>query len=125
MRRETKYKTWHESSKIMSIEFTLDDARKHEVDYISGGINLECTGYADINDNEILEGDILKVCNGSINGTPWMDKDYTVVEKKNDGSFSLHNSMWDKEGNNCMNSTRWCEIIGNKYEHKDLLDEQA
>ena len=78
------------------------------------------TGLHDKNGKEIYEGDILKVCNGSINGIEWLEKPYEV--KFICGRFDICLFMWDKEGNNQMDSTHYCEVIGNIYDNPDLLN---
>jgi uncharacterized phage protein (TIGR01671 family) len=78
------------------------------------------TGLHDKSGKEIYEGDILNVCNGSINGRLWMQKPYSVKYILNKG-FDICMFCWDKDGNNIMDSTHWCEVIGNIYEHPELL----
>lgn len=91
---------------------TEDKTREWEV--------LQCTGLKDKHGTEIYEGDILNVCNGSINGMPWMDKPYAVYYRLNKG-WNMCMFCWDKEGNSQMNSTHWCEVIGNIYENPNIL----
>lgn len=77
------------------------------------------TGIHDKNGKEIYEGDILNVCNGSINGNGWFDKPYSVEFKC--GKFDIPLFMWDKDGQVVMDCTHWCEVIGNIYENPELL----
>lgn len=78
------------------------------------------TGLLDKNGKEIYEGDILSVCNGSINRHPWMDKPYPVEYQINKG-FVMPMFIWDKEGNDRSDNTHWCEVIGNIHDNPELL----
>lgn len=93
-------------------------------DTIPFAVNIETvgqfTGLLDRDGREIYEDDILKVCNGSINGHPWWENPFAVVWKPN-GTFELPRYCWDKNGNDAMDSTHWCEVIGNIHENPDLL----
>ena len=77
------------------------------------------TGLFDKNGKEIYEGDILNVCNGSINGNGWFDKPYSVEFKC--GKWDIPLFMWDKDGQVVMDCTHWCEVIGNIYENPELI----
>ena len=78
------------------------------------------TGLKDKHDKEIWEGDILSVSNGSINFMEWRDAPYEVRYRLNKG-FEMCMFCWDKEGENQMDSTHYCEVIGNIYENAGLL----
>ena len=130
--REIKFRAWSKKEKCfmdidqMEIQFlnnelivgitreygTHDDFEHLEL--------MQFTGLKDKNGNEIYEGDIVSVCNGSINGVNWMDKPKGVKFIANAG-FILPMFCWDSKGNNQMDSTHWVEIIGNIYENSDLL----
>ena len=77
------------------------------------------TGLKDKNGKEIYEGDILNVCNGSINFENWMHKPYEVKYKR--GAYDICLFCWDENGNSTMDSTHWCEVIGNVFEHPECL----
>jgi len=83
---------------------------------------MQFTGFKDKHGKEIYEGDILNVCNGSINGTLWMDKPYAVEYGLK--GCEMCKFCWDKDGNSEMDSTHWCEIIGNICETPKLLTER-
>lgn len=78
------------------------------------------TGLVDKNGKEIFEGDIIDVCNGSINGIEWKDKPYEVRFVLNKG-FDMCMFCWDKKGNNMMNSTHYCEVIGDIHTNPNLI----
>jgi len=77
------------------------------------------TGLKDVNGNKIYEGDILSVSNGSINTAIWKDKPYSVEYILNKG-FDMCMFCWDKEGNDIMDSTHYCEVVGNKFLNPEL-----
>jgi uncharacterized phage protein (TIGR01671 family) len=81
---------------------------------------MQLTGLPDKNGKEIYEGDILSVCNGSINCTPWMDEPYEVKYVPNKG-FAMCMFCWNEKGESEMDSTHWCEVIGNIHENPELL----
>lgn len=80
---------------------------------------MQFTGLLDKNGKEIYEGDILNICNGSINGNGWFDKPYSVEFKC--GKWDIPLFMWDEDGKAIMNYTHWCEVIGNIHENPNLL----
>ena len=79
------------------------------------------TSLKDKNDKKIYEGDILDVCCGSITGIKWIDKPYAVKYIANLG-FNTPRFCWTKDGENDMDSTHWCIIIGNIFENPELLE---
>ncbi len=82
---------------------------------------MQCTGLKDANGVLIFEGDILQVCNGSINGTGWMEEPYAVTYKLTNG-FDMCMFCWIQNGDSRMDSTHWCKVIGNIYENPELLN---
>lgn len=131
--REIEFKVYNEDNKFIGREFLLGDGRwafsleSENIDRIgtlTPELNeklfrVQCTGLKDKNGVKIFEGDVLKQCNGSINGTKWMDKNYEV--KCLPKGFNLPFFMWKDDGENNMDSTHWCEVIGNKFENPELL----
>lgn len=88
---------------------------------ISENMIRQSTGLYDRNGNEIFFGDILSVCNGSINGQPWMQGPYDVDYRYNKG-FGMPMFCWNKDGESIMDSTHWCEVIGNKHDNPELIN---
>lgn len=79
----------------------------------------EFTGLLDKQGVEIYDGDILNVANGSINGRIGFQK--YAVEYRPKG-FTLPYFCWDKDGKSDMNWSHYCEVIGNIWENKELLN---
>lgn len=77
------------------------------------------TGLCDKDGKKIFEGDILDVCNGSINGCEWKETPYAVAFKKHKWDICLF--CWGADGSSNMDSTHWCAIIGNIHDNPELL----
>lgn len=87
----------------------IDDCnRLSYADYDSNAL-MQFTGFADKSGKEVFEGDVLRICNGSINGQNWMEPDRVVTFKK--GAFNVPTWQFD--------STHWFEVVGNIYQLKD------
>lgn len=131
MNREIKFRVWDSELREMLTPnqvrvynnlFEIDSGKDwvEPADYDRFSL-MQYTGLKDKNEKEIYDGDILSVCNGSVNSTPWIDKPYAVEYFINKG-WGLPMFCWDKEGENIMDKTHWCEIIGNIYENPELLN---
>lgn len=68
---------------------------------------------------DLYEGDVIKICDGSINGLPWFRDD--VIVKFNNGRFNL--PLWFMSGE--IDSTHWATIIGNITQNPELLEAKA
>jgi uncharacterized phage protein (TIGR01671 family) len=135
MSREIKFRGFNTKTKQMLLSTDAPGTDYERLALFFGGMSLgfelrqpheelhlmQYTGLKDKKGVEIYEGDILKVCNGSLNGYPWMNKPYEVKYKLNKG-FIMCMFCWDENGNSIMNSTHWCEVIGNIYENSELLE---
>lgn len=132
--REIKFRVWDTNSNRMVDPYhfehrpdsdttyeAYDDWRAWEDGRGFPCVLLQYTGFRDKHGVEIYEGDILKVCNGSINAVPWMEKPYAVEFRG--GCWHMSRFCWDEEGNSRMDSTHWCEVIGNIFQHPHLLGE--
>lgn len=133
MNRELKFRAWNIPNKTMYIDIQNGVLCENEKGQLvlgvsfgtickdAGSVIMQFTGLKDKNGREIYEGDILDVCNGSINGHEWKDKPYAVEYKPK--GFDICMFCWDDDGKNIMNKTHWCEVIGNIYENPELLSE--
>ncbi|EKQ17901.1 hypothetical protein LCAUCD174_2087 [Lacticaseibacillus paracasei] len=125
MKREIKFRAWDKENKKM--------AQVSRIDFGPGGIKylvddsvlLEYTGLTDMNGREIYEGDILKVTGEDgesyVATVKWFgDEDYPA--------FDLEGipSAWNYDANALatifQNGVETCEVIGNIFEDKQLLE---
>ena len=117
--REIKFRTFHRGemhhlSENMEYYIFINDDGVMET--IQGDMHLmQYTGLKDSKGVEIYEGDIVRICNGSINGCHWM-MDNRVV-KFDEGAFNVPSFCIGEEQDN----THWCAVIGNIHENPELL----
>ena len=125
--REIKFRSWFENSKTMSLNFSLEDVLKHEVDYVGDCVFMQYTGLKDKNGVEIYEGDIC--CD-------YFDNAIGVIKFIN-GCFvyeALYDDMFDNIAEDSkrfrvplmkrvVRENQYVEVIGNIYENKELLNE--
>lgn len=124
MERVIKFEYIFDTGK--KIVLTLDEIQSGKLlDYFLNGFGNVLhrrifTGLTDKNGKDIYEGDVLNVCNGSINTVLWMENPYDVKYVVNKG-FTLPMFCWDRQGKSIMDKTHWCEVVGNTYENPELL----
>jgi uncharacterized phage protein (TIGR01671 family) len=132
--REIKFRAWHDISGMKQFTFSdiggyipgqliFDDGDIYPFDEFEV---MRYTGLKDKNGKEIYEGDIVqrKVHKGDISHTReevyWREEcagfEFVAVEKNDDGS----RESWMP---NCDTVALVYEIIGNIYEHPELLSE--
>lgn len=97
---------------------SLCDSEDGTCHYIRTDTLGQFTGLTDKNGVKIFEGDILEVCNGSINGYEWKDEPYPVEYKLNKG-FDMCMFCWNDKGESIMDKTHWCKVIGNIHDNND------
>lgn len=144
MIREIKFRAWDKKNKIMRTVWSIDwSFNRSEIQSIS--LNdvideqntlwndnfelMEFTGLLDKNGKEIYEGDIIKITYGTFNfkGKKEVITDVYFAQqafryRHDDGSGSVlyFNSVEIIKGYEAI--TQDVELIGNIYEHKNLLD---
>lgn len=114
MKREIKFRAWNEFDRRMNVDICIGDKLHYEYDAF-----MQYTGFKDINENEIYEGDIVNAkaekrysensCIGEIIYSD--DVAYQVVDKGNSCGLSLAWGGWES-----------FEIIGNIYQNPELLN---
>lgn len=117
------HKTWEELGKVKRIRFddegdvttVLFEGKILGVDTHADEIVLmQSTGLVDKNGKEIFEGDIVKMAKDV-----YSDPTYYEVVRHYGGSYRLESKqhgceLWLRHTN--------CEVVGNVYENKELLD---
>ena len=128
MSREIKFRAWLKDDKrmveIRSIDFheegniiTVNYNDIFGFEFNENEIELmQYTGLKDKNGKEIYEGDILLVANGSINGDIMFSKRVVKWFEEKRG-YNIHNF------DNVYKPTHYYEVIGNVYQHPELLEE--
>jgi len=117
--REILFRAWFPETKVMSVEFTLEDALKHEVDYVGECIFLQYTGLKDRNGKKIFEGDIVKHFNEVL-------QIKYIIEEAKFYALSKYGIREQLEVGAKLSSTsvKNFEVIGNIYENKNLLERE-
>ncbi|PER25407.1 YopX family protein [Bacillus cereus] len=127
--REIKFRTWDnvkdrmyyageeddvvfhlESNGIIATDITEDEEEFRTLHHLK---YMQYTGLKDSKGNEIYEGDIVKINNHPFQGSIDIDGNYVVefneLMELSCGGWYLHRMR------------HWAEVIGNKFENKNLL----
>jgi len=110
------FRAWAVASKKMFYPSTEDgwELVHGTLTPLPNTIIMQATGLKDKAGNEIYEGDIVKgVWHGKSN-----DKEIFGVVDFNEGMFGLENTI---DGENYTINRLYIEVIGNIYEHPELL----
>ena len=115
--RDLAFRAWFPETKVMSVDFTLEDALKHEVDYVGECIFLQYTGLKDKNGRKIFEGDIVQ----------HFDEVLQVIYLEDEARFYAISNFGLKEhleiGAKISSETvKNIEVIGNIYKNPELYD---
>lgn len=122
MNREIKFRMFEKATNLMHYEnndviFGLLSAWSDKYDL------MQFTGRTDINDNEIWEGDICKDSYGRTVVVRWINDLYWYGDSSHPGFWFTHATHINENefDLNYHNSFDTLEIIGNIYEHPELL----
>ena len=128
MDREIKFRSWFENSKTMSLNFSLEDALKHEVDYVGDCVFMQYTGFKDRNGIEIYDGDIITF--HSDDDLEDYGEEYWEVKFQNSTPVAWYSENEYRYLDRDIDSFS-CEIpedleinvVGNIYENKELRND--
>lgn len=120
MKREIKFRAWDgdEMRETFSVQ-SNGDGINYAGDIMNSWILMQYTGLKDKNGVEIYEGDIVKVCKSDFGKYDLVTKIIWGVK-----------GGWHPEGTHCDNLQEYLtdihgknvsEVIGNVYEHPELL----
>ena len=131
--KDIKFKGWFESTKTMSIPFSMEDLMNGEADLLDGEKLLQYTGLIDKNGKEIYEGDIVRWGMGGlelsgvryavVNMFPSLEFFMLFYENEETGerkkpmlpfSFKYSNFIY-------TDTEKYLEVVGNIYENEELL----
>lgn len=111
--REIKFRAWETERKTMSYgkREDFDDMVGFRFDHEEGGerILMQYTGLKDAYGSEIYEGDVLE--DGYVRGSVVFDEGKFIFE-------------WDNIAQDLFESCDVLTVIGNIYEHPELVDSQ-
>ena len=117
-----KFRAWDDRRKRMSVVDRIyidtkgvrlyDDFGEYWRDF-SDVILMQSTGLKDKNEQEIFEGDVVRV----------LDSLYTVFYDIKEGSYRLkpHDDRWVVDYMSNFSSEESFEVVGNIYENKEYL----
>lgn len=129
MSRPIKFRAWHTTARKMAqidmLDFALDAYRARTLDGISSGSGhladielMQFTGITDRNGRDIYEGDILEIEGATAKVVFWQRPPAFGLD------FYHNEDKWCEDWNLSDDSDRMT-IIGNVYEHPNLIGEDA
>lgn len=120
--REIKFRAW-DNVDYMSTPFTLQEVQYGRIQFTSDTKIMQYTGMKDKNGKEIYEGDIMKLPLYGIVIVVWNEDvssfqyAYNAIGKGSSIGGRMTNNLYGFE------STKKYEIIGNIYQHPELLNQ--
>lgn len=115
--REIKFRAWDKEEQEMIYGIEATPLHFYEYLEMENFMVMQYTGLKDKNDKEIYEGDIVKQWDG-IKQIIFEDFMWAAVEKLGEVVNSSCEEMLPFISNDC-------EVIGNIYENKELLDDNT
>lgn len=110
MNREIKFRAW-DGVDHMSGPFTLHDIVMRRVEFTSDAVVMQYTGLKDMDGKEVYEGDVVEKSNG--------DRLWRGVIEMSEGQWTINYASAARTALRAHYQV--IEVIGNKWEHPELL----
>lgn len=119
--REIKFRFWVEkASKMSDWETAKKECDRLSILTFPGFIPMQFTGCLDKNGVEIYEGDLIRQFNGAKEPFPVFFKNGCFMWKSEPLCYDF-GVRGDEEESMLYEPSHWAEVIGNIYEHPELI----